>query len=31
MEDMEYTPMPAVAERMHERWEAIAEPAAIPA
>ena len=27
MEDMEYTTMPQVAERMHERWEPIEEPA----
>jgi len=27
MEDMEYTTMPQVAERMHERWESIPEPA----
>ena len=27
MEEMEYTTMPQVAERMHERWEAIEEPA----
>ncbi len=27
MEDMEYTTMPQVAERMRERWEAIEEPA----
>jgi fructose 1,6-bisphosphate aldolase/phosphatase len=31
MEDMEYTTMPQVAERMHERWEPIEEPAPIPA
>ena len=31
MEDMEYTTMPQVAERMQERWEAIEEPAPIPA
>jgi fructose 1,6-bisphosphate aldolase/phosphatase len=31
MEDMEYATMPAVAERMHERWEAIEEPAPVPA
>jgi fructose 1,6-bisphosphate aldolase/phosphatase len=30
-EEMEYTTMPAVAERMRERWEAIEEPAAEPA
>jgi fructose 1,6-bisphosphate aldolase/phosphatase len=27
MEEMEYTTMPQVAERIHERWEAIEEPA----
>ena len=27
MEDMEYTTMPAVAERVAERWEPIEEPA----
>ena len=31
MEDMEYTTMPQVAERMHERREPIEEPAPIPA
>jgi fructose 1,6-bisphosphate aldolase/phosphatase len=31
MEDMEYTTMPQVAERMHERWEAIEEPTPVPA
>jgi fructose 1,6-bisphosphate aldolase/phosphatase len=31
MEDMEYATMPAVAERMHERREAIEEPAPVPA
>jgi fructose 1,6-bisphosphate aldolase/phosphatase len=31
MEDMEYMTMPAVAERMHERWEAIEQPAPIAA
>ena len=31
MEDMEYTTMPQVAERMHERWEAIEEPATVGA
>ncbi len=31
MEDMEYTTMPQVAERMHERWEPIGEPAPAPA
>ena len=31
MEDMEYTTMPQVAERMHERWEPIEEPALTPA
>ena len=31
MEDIEYTTMPAVAERMHERWEPIEEPAPVPA
>jgi fructose 1,6-bisphosphate aldolase/phosphatase len=31
MEDMEYTTMPQVAERMHERWEPTEEPAPIPA
>jgi fructose 1,6-bisphosphatase len=31
MEDMEYTTMPAVAERPQERWEAIDEPAPVPA
>ena len=30
MEDMEYTTMPQVAERMHERWEPIEEPAPTP-
>ncbi len=27
MEDMEYTTMPEVAERVHDRWEPVAEPA----
>ena len=31
MEDMEYTTMPQVAERMHERWEPIEQPAALTA
>jgi fructose 1,6-bisphosphate aldolase/phosphatase len=31
MEDMEYMTMPEVAERMHERREAIEEPASPPA
>ena len=31
MEDMEYTTMPAVAERLAERWEPIEEPVAVPA
>jgi fructose 1,6-bisphosphate aldolase/phosphatase len=31
MEDMEYTTMPAVAERLAERWEPIEEPAAVTA
>jgi fructose 1,6-bisphosphate aldolase/phosphatase len=31
MEDMEYTTMPQVAERMHERWESIDEPVALAA
>ena len=31
MEDMEYTTMPQVAERMQERWEPIEEPVPIPA
>ncbi len=31
MEDMEYTTMPSVAERLSERWEPIKEPAAAPA
>ena len=31
MEGMEYSTMPAVAERMHERWGAIEEPAQAPA
>jgi fructose 1,6-bisphosphate aldolase/phosphatase len=30
MEDMEYTTMPQVAERMHERWEPIGEPVPSP-
>jgi fructose 1,6-bisphosphate aldolase/phosphatase len=31
MEDMEYTTMPVVAERLAERWEPIEEPAAVTA
>ncbi len=31
MEDMEYSTMPAVAERRHGRWEAIETPVAVPA
>jgi len=31
MKDMEYTTMPQVAGRMHERWEAIEEPAPVGA
>lgn len=31
MEDMEYTTMPAVAERLTERWGPIEEPAAVTA
>jgi hypothetical protein len=31
MEDMEYTTMPAVAERIAERWEPIEEPTPVPA
>jgi fructose 1,6-bisphosphate aldolase/phosphatase len=30
-EDMEYTTMPAVAERIAERWEPIEEPEPVPA
>ena len=29
MEDMEYTTMPVVAERLAERWEPIEEPVAV--
>ncbi len=31
MADIEYTAMPAVVERMHERWDAIEEPVPVPA
>ena len=31
MEDMEYTTMPQVAERMRERCDAIEQPAPVPA
>jgi fructose 1,6-bisphosphatase len=30
MEDMEYTTMPQVAERMHECWEPVGQPAPTP-
>jgi len=31
MKDMEFTTMPTVAERMHQRWDAIEEPIPVPA